>query len=267
MAKDKEKAGDLFIRASDLGMREAYADAGLCWLKRGDRAKAVKEFEKGSTEKIYACKYHLAMCHWEKKEYKEAFKLLREAAEHGETDLASYQLGIAYMNGLGIEQDKLTAVKHLQPSAEKGNSESQYLIGSAYLTVKAKAKRARKWLVKAANAGHALAQYRVGLAWLLGPEDELFDERSVEKAEELLKSAAEKGVAGAQLYFDKGEAAAVAHLKKQDEPKKLCSACRKPAEKNLMRCGKCKITGYCSAECQKTDWATHKLICGKGKEK
>ncbi len=248
-------------------MREAYADAGLCLQKKGERDKAVKMFEKGSTEKIYACKYHLAMTHWEKKEYKEAFKLLREAVEHGESELASFQLGVAYMQGLGVEQDKLTAVKHLQPSAERGDAESQWLIGSTLVAIKAKAKRARKWLVKAAAAGHAEAQWRVGLGWLLGREDELFDERDVAKAEELLRAAADKGVAGAQLYFDKGEAAAVAHLRKQGEPKRLCSACRKPAGEKMMRCGKCKVTGYCSAECQKEDWPTHKLICGNGKEK
>ncbi len=286
VAKDEGKAAELFIRAADLGMREAYADAGLCWQKKGDQAKAVKEFEKGSTEKIYACKYHLAMSHWAKKEYKEAFKLLREAAEHGESELASFQLGLAYMHGLGVEQDKLTAVKHLQPSAERGDAESQWLIGSTLIAikvraarvaahssladvtiVKAKAKRARKWLLKAAAAGHGEAQCRVGLGYLLGREDELFDERDVAKAEALLRSAADKGVAGAQLYWDKGEAAAVAHLRKQGEPKRLCSACRKPAGEKMMRCGKCKVTGYCSADCQKEDWATHKLICGKGKEK
>jgi TPR repeat protein len=138
VAKEEEKAAELFIRAAELGMRESYADAGLCLQRKGEKEKAVKMFEKGSTEKIYACKYHLAMVHWEKKEFKEAFKLLREAVEHGESELASFQLGVAYMNGQGVEQDKLTAVKHLQPSAERGNVESQWLIGSTLITIKAK---------------------------------------------------------------------------------------------------------------------------------
>jgi len=41
-----------------------------------------------------------------------------------------------------------------------------------------------------------------------------------------------------------------------------CSGCKKvfPAE-GLRTCARCKTASYCSQECQKTDWASHKSVC------
>ncbi|TGJ87509.1 hypothetical protein E0Z10_g1274 [Xylaria hypoxylon] len=41
-----------------------------------------------------------------------------------------------------------------------------------------------------------------------------------------------------------------------------CNSCKK-ASSELKRCAKCTTTLYCSRDCQKTDWKTHKKICGK----
>eukprot|EP01099_Mayorella_cantabrigiensis_P009023 TRINITY_DN962_c0_g1_i1.p1 TRINITY_DN962_c0_g1~~TRINITY_DN962_c0_g1_i1.p1 ORF type:complete len:516 (-),score=120.40 TRINITY_DN962_c0_g1_i1:218-1765(-) len=41
-----------------------------------------------------------------------------------------------------------------------------------------------------------------------------------------------------------------------------CDQCNKHFEK-LLRCGKCKVVRYCSADCQKKAWPQHKLVCGK----
>ncbi|KAA1466604.1 hypothetical protein DENSPDRAFT_831464 [Dentipellis sp. KUC8613] len=35
------------------------------------------------------------------------------------------------------------------------------------------------------------------------------------------------------------------------------------AAKPLLVCGRCKAMKYCSAECQRADWKTHKLVCNK----
>ncbi|KAK4171415.1 hypothetical protein QBC36DRAFT_339990 [Triangularia setosa] len=43
-----------------------------------------------------------------------------------------------------------------------------------------------------------------------------------------------------------------------------CTTCNKSAsEVPLKRCAKCQITEYCSRDCQKQDWKTHKKTCGK----
>ncbi|KAI0436916.1 putative MYND domain protein [Xylaria telfairii] len=41
-----------------------------------------------------------------------------------------------------------------------------------------------------------------------------------------------------------------------------CNTCQK-ASTELKRCAKCSTTLYCSRNCQKADWKTHKKICGK----
>lgn len=43
-----------------------------------------------------------------------------------------------------------------------------------------------------------------------------------------------------------------------------CQTCKKgPPEVPLKQCAKCNVTTYCSRDCQKADWKTHKKICGK----
>jgi len=46
-----------------------------------------------------------------------------------------------------------------------------------------------------------------------------------------------------------------------EERQKLCYTCNKYNEGNMKRCGRCKARWYCSAECQKKDWNTHKKDC------
>ncbi|KAI1114217.1 putative MYND domain protein [Nemania sp. NC0429] len=41
-----------------------------------------------------------------------------------------------------------------------------------------------------------------------------------------------------------------------------CNSCKKESD-DLKKCAKCTTTLYCSRDCQKTDWKTHKKICGK----
>ena len=39
---------------------------------------------------------------------------------------------------------------------------------------------------------------------------------------------------------------------------KLCSKCQAPS---LLFCSKCRITPYCSMDCQKGSWKRHKTVC------
>ncbi len=46
---------------------------------------------------------------------------------------------------------------------------------------------------------------------------------------------------------------------KSDKPERMCSVCRKMAK--LQVCSRCLSVSYCSNDCQKTDWDTHKIFC------
>jgi hypothetical protein len=43
--------------------------------------------------------------------------------------------------------------------------------------------------------------------------------------------------------------------------KQQCAYCSKLDDSNMKRCSKCRITYYCGENCQKMDWAKHKLYC------
>ncbi|KAI8932270.1 hypothetical protein NX059_010471 [Plenodomus lindquistii] len=45
-----------------------------------------------------------------------------------------------------------------------------------------------------------------------------------------------------------------------------CGAKEAEGGEALLKCSKCKVAQYCSAECQKKEWKTHKLVCKQLKE-
>ena len=49
----------------------------------------------------------------------------------------------------------------------------------------------------------------------------------------------------------------------------VCDSCKKPpkAGAKLRVCSRCKQVRYCSRDCQKSDWKTHKKVCGKASKK
>ena len=47
-----------------------------------------------------------------------------------------------------------------------------------------------------------------------------------------------------------------AHRKKS----KSCSQCQR-VQRQMMRCSACKKVSYCSEQCQRDNWAAHKLVC------
>ncbi|KAF9448984.1 hypothetical protein P691DRAFT_668425, partial [Macrolepiota fuliginosa MF-IS2] len=37
--------------------------------------------------------------------------------------------------------------------------------------------------------------------------------------------------------------------------------CRSSGKPKLLQCGACRVVRYCSKDCQRADWGTHKHIC------
>ena len=50
---------------------------------------------------------------------------------------------------------------------------------------------------------------------------------------------------------------------KPSEPERRCRKCGGLGKPKLLFCGACKGVSYCSADCQKADWKTHKVTCRK----
>ena len=132
----------------------------------------------------------------------EAVKWYRKAAEQGYA-MAQLSLGESYYNGEGVEEDRTEAVKWFRKAAEQGNelakknlafcyeneqgmersyseggkpnlmaanpksAEEQYIMGKKYEDQQSYSEAAR-WYRKAAEQGHAKAQYKLAVYYSFG---------------------------------------------------------------------------------------------------
>ena len=161
---------------------KAFPDAAA------DQEKAAKGyFEKAS---VFAAK----------KEYAEAVKWLRKAADLGEPN-AQYNLGICYYNGQGVKQDFEEAVKWLKKAAGQGVVFAQYNLGVCYYGgqgVKQDFEEAVKWFRLAADQEFPAAQYNLGLCYATGKG--VRKDRS--EAKKWFRRAAELGNASAMKALE-----------------------------------------------------------------
>ena len=84
---------------------------------------------------------------------------------------AQFNLGCAYRDGIGVEQDHAEALRRFREAAEQGLAEAQCAIGQAYysgLGVAVNFERAVKYSRLGAQGGHALSMYCLGVSYLQG---------------------------------------------------------------------------------------------------
>ena len=134
-----------------------------------------------------------------------ALKWYQFAAEHGNEE-AQENLGRAYRNGQGVEQDYKKALEWFTKAAEQGHAVSQSSLANMYRNgfgVEQNYEKAVEWYTKAAEQGDVTGQANLGNAYHHGRGVE----RNYEKAIEWYTKAAERGNAYSQnrlggLYFE-----------------------------------------------------------------
>ena len=138
-------------------------------------------------------------CRWdEKKNYDEAAKYYRQAAEKGHAG-AQNNLGVCYKKGEGVEPDDAKAAYWYRKAAEQGLKEAQNNLGAYYAVEENNYAEAVKWYRKAAEQGDAVAQCNLGWRYKNGegvPKD-------MKKAVYWYRKAAEQGNAKAQEALKK----------------------------------------------------------------
>ena len=75
--------------------------------------------------------YNLAVKYYDEKNYAEAAKFYKKAAEQGDSD-AQTDLGYIYFHGKGIPQDYSEAAKWFRKAANQGNAKAQTNLGIMY---------------------------------------------------------------------------------------------------------------------------------------
>ena len=129
--------------------------------------------------------------------------VLLPACEGGNQD-AIHWMFVAYLEGLGVEQDEDKALEYLKILAEYGYPDMQCELGKWYETIdwpthKRKMKReAVKWFKKAAKQGNTEAMYCLGECYRAGSGVR----ESLKKAIEWFTKAAEQGYEEAQTELE-----------------------------------------------------------------
>lgn len=99
-----------------------------------------------------------------------AVKLLEGAASQGDLE-AMKLLGLMYLKGLGVEEDKELALKWLRRPAEGGMSDAQLIMGMMYLKAWGTSENldeAARWLRLASEQGESAAMHLLGTMYLMG---------------------------------------------------------------------------------------------------
>ena len=174
---------------------------GLEHYDKKNYTEAVKWYRKAAEQGFANAQYNLGYCyaHGEgvTQDYYEAVKWYRKAAAQGFAR-AQCNLGACYYNGEGVTKDYAEAVKWYRKAAEKGNACAQFNLGLCYEFAKGVTKdyaEAVKWYRKAAEQGYVNAQYNLGNCYYKGNGVT----KDYAEAVKWYRKAAEQGDADAQF--------------------------------------------------------------------
>lgn len=138
--------------------------------------------------------------------YPEAARLLAPLAKDGDP-VVQFRLGMLNFYGRGVEENEVAAVALWEKSAAQGNTEAMFQLGNAYTygtheyNIPDPEMEAAKWYYKAAVAGHAEAQYSLGLMLLVGKG--VVEDRN--EALRWIRMAATQGQAEAKRFLQTTE--------------------------------------------------------------
>lgn len=167
---------------------------GLDAYRRQDWATAIKVFTLLADRGDARSQFALAMMYDRGEglatDDRKALEWYTKSAEAG-YDKAQLNLGFMYERGEGATKDAEQSLRWFREAATRGNAEAlarltklagdadsdaQFVLGSMYATgrgVEKNPEAARKWLAKAAKAGHAKSQYNLAVLLEGAGEDEL----------------------------------------------------------------------------------------------
>jgi TPR repeat protein len=107
---------------------------------------------------------------FEAKHYKQAYALWQPLAEQGDPD-AQYNIGLLYMNGLGVTKNDRTALLWFTRAGQQGLADAQYNAGVMFYLGKGvypSNKTAVQWWELAAAKGHANAENNLAAMYAFG---------------------------------------------------------------------------------------------------
>lgn len=205
--EDYNAAFPLFVLAAKHGHAESAYRAGLCyefgWGCRKDPAKAVQYLRTAASRSHPGAMTRLGKACLSgdlgENRYREGLKWLKRATESSDTiyNAAPYHLGILYENGYGddVFKDEGYAAELFTRAAELGHAEANYRMGDAYEHGKLDCPKdpalSVHFYTGAAERGHAASMMGLCAWYMVGAEPIL--EKDEEEAYEWARRSADLG--------------------------------------------------------------------------
>lgn len=220
--EDYSKAMEWYLKAAEQGNVIAMMNIGNLYaskvIGKRDPEEAMKWYRKSAEQGYVGAMHTLAEYYsgwWDDvpEDMEMAYKWYEMAAEKGEKyrlpwiftyvdKEEEYKLGLDYYN----DQDYSNAKEHLLKAAELGHAEAQYVLGNNYLDDGYDLYEAFSWYFKAAKQGVAYAMGMVAQIYEYGIEDYIKPDESKAnewylKAAEQFREDADKGDAESQFML------------------------------------------------------------------
>lgn len=169
--------------------------------------EAIALYEKAAAQESAEALFELVEIYYGNsiipKDVKKYLEYLERGVELGHKE-AQYQLGERYRIGLDVPKDCLKASDLLLKAAQKGHIHAQYKLALLYIDgemeggpTELNTYKGIEWLEKSAEAGYVKAIHALGLFYFQGKHTN----KDVDKAHELVRSAAKMGYAISQHYL------------------------------------------------------------------
>lgn len=124
--------------------------------------KAAEQGHTSAMVNLYS--YYIDEYYEDEMNQEEAFQWLRKAADLGNST-AQYKLGCCYMNGEGVQENKVEGAKWYRKAADQNDREAQFQLAIYYDFEEEDYETAFGWYKKAADNGHILGAYEIAWEW------------------------------------------------------------------------------------------------------
>jgi tetratricopeptide (TPR) repeat protein len=159
-SKSAPKKLDWRLIAAPGGTAAVIAAVLALWLSFGHSNSSVLQPNLAVNQAVGEVVLQKGREAFERKDYAEAIRWYREAADQGNAQAQS-NIGWLYENGLGVAQDYVEAGRWYGKAADQGNASSQNNVGRLFQQGHEYAE-AMRWYRKAADQGNVVAQINVG---------------------------------------------------------------------------------------------------------
>lgn len=201
--QDYEQAAAWFAKAVAQDHKYAQYSLGSLYYRgngvQQDYAEALRLYDLSAAQGNPYADYELAKMYRDgigttvrpelsTRHFRAAFSGFYQLEQDSHDDKLQYRLGQMLYTGTGTGKDAQAAIGYLKKSANLGNINAQYLLGTVCLeTGSGDPAQAVAWMTKAAEAGNAAAQYSLGKLY----RDGTYVEKNIAKAVELFTASAE----------------------------------------------------------------------------